>query len=108
MCSLTECIKIFLGLPIDRVQLNNDGKVMWMKRPLSQSLKISAAQNAVFLLPLQKCIKTKMLSSLMQEGTNIFQRVVRDASKDEAFQHIGRNYLVPREFLQLEYPCKHL
>ena len=108
MCSLTECLKVFLGLPINRVQFNNDDKVMWIKRPLSQSLKISAAQNAVFLLPLQKCIKTKMLSSLMQQGTNIFQKMVRDASKDEAVQHIGRNYLVPREFLQLEYPDKHL
>jgi len=104
MCSLTECIKVFLGLPIDRVQFNNDDKVMWMKRPLSPSLKISAAQNAVFLLPLQKCIKTKILSSLMQQGTNIFQEIVRDASNNEAIQHIGRNYLVPREFLQLEYP----
>jgi hypothetical protein len=75
---------------------------------LSQSLKISAAQNAVFLLPLQKCIKTKLLSSLIQQGTNIFQKMVRDASNDEAVQHIARNYLVPREFLQLEYPGKHL
>ena len=108
MCSLTECLKVFLGLPIDRVQFNNDDKAMWIKRPLSQSLKISAAQNAVFLLPLQKCIKTKMLSSLIQQGTNIFQKVVRDASNDEAVQHIARNYLVPREFLQLEYPGKHL
>jgi len=108
MCSLTECMKVFLGLPIDRVQFNNDDKLMWIKRPLLQSLKISAAQNAVFLLPLQKCIKTKMLSSLMQQGTNIFQETVRDASNDEAVQHIGRNYLVPREFLQLEYPGKHL
>jgi len=108
MCTLTECMKVFLGLPIDRVQFNNDDKAMWIKRPLSQSLKISAAQNAVFLLPLQKCIKTKMLSSLMQQGTNIFQKMVRDASNDEALQHIGRNYLVPQEFLQLEYPGKHL
>jgi ribonuclease D len=108
MCSLTECMKVFLGLPIDRVQFNNDDKLMWMKRPLSQSLKISAAQNAVFLLPLQKCIKTEMLSSLMQQGTNIFQKTVRDASNDEVLQHIARNYLVPREFLQLEYPDKHL
>jgi ribonuclease D len=107
MCSLTECMKVFLGLPIDRAQFNNDDKVMWIKRPLSQRLKISAAQNAVFLLPLQKCIKTKMLSSLIQQGTNIFQKMVRDASQDEAFQHIGRNYLVPQEFLQLEYPGKY-
>lgn len=108
MCSLTECIKVFLGLPIDRVQFNNDDKVMWMKRPLSRSLKISAAQNAVFLLPLQKCIKTKMLSSLMQQGTNIFRKMVRDENNEEAIQHVGRNHLVPRKFLQLEYPGKHL
>jgi ribonuclease D len=108
MCSLTECMKVFLGLPIDRAQFNNYDKVMWIKRPLPQSLKISAAQNAVFLLPLQKCIKTKILSSLMQQGTDIFQKVVRDASNEEALQHIGRNYLVPQEFLQLEYPGKHL
>jgi ribonuclease D len=108
MCSLTECIKVFLGFPIDRVQFNNNDKEMWIKRPLSQSLKISAAQNAVFLLPLQKCIKTKMLSSLMWQSTNIFQKMVKDASNDEAVQHIGRNYLVPREFLQLEYPGQHL
>jgi ribonuclease D len=107
MCSLTECIEVFLGFPIDRVQFNDD-KEMWIKRPLLQSLRISAAQNAVFLLPLQKCIKTKMLSSLMWQSTNIFQKMVRDASNDEAVQHIGRNYLVPREFLQLEYPGQHL
>jgi ribonuclease D len=102
MCSLTECMKVFLGLTIDRAQFNNNDKVMWIKRPLSPSLKINAAQNAVFLLPLQKCMKTKMLSSLMQQGTNIFQKIVRDASNDEAVQHIGRNYLVPQEFLQVE------
>jgi ribonuclease D len=108
MCSLTECIKVFLGLPLDRVQFNKDDTIMWIKRPLSQSLRISAAQNAVFLLPLQKCMKTKILSSLMQPGINIFLKTVSNASNDEAFLHIGRNYLVPQEFIQLEYPGTHL
>ena len=108
VCSLTECVKVFLGLPLDRVQFNKDDIGMSTKCPLPQSLKISAAQNAVFLLPLQKCIETKMLSSLTMQGINIFQKTVRDASNDEAVQHIGRNYHVPQEFLQLEYPGTNL
>ncbi|GFG35364.1 hypothetical protein Cfor_00914 [Coptotermes formosanus] len=107
VCSLKECIKIFLGVPLDIVQFNKDDTLMWIKRPLSQSLKFTAAQNAVFLVPLQKCIKTKMFSSLMQ-GINIFLKTVRDAEDEEAIQHLGRNYLVPQEFLQLEYAGTHL
>jgi hypothetical protein len=102
VCSLGECTKIFLGIPLDIEQFNKDDTLMWIKRPLSQSFKTSAAQNAVFLLPLQKCIKTRMFSSL-KHGINIFLKTVRDASSDEAIQHTGKNYLVPQEFLQLEY-----
>jgi hypothetical protein len=107
VCSLRECMKIFLGIPLDIVQFNKDDTVMWLKRPMSQSLKFTAAQNAIFLLPLQKCIKTNMFSSLRQ-GIKIFLKTVRDARDDEAIQHLGRNYLVPQEFLKLEYPGPHL
>jgi len=52
-------------------------------------------------LPLQEHIKAKMFSSLTQ-GIDIFVKIVRDAGCDEATEHIGRNHLVPQEFLELE------
>lgn len=101
VCSFPECVKIFLGIPPAVVQFNKDDTVWWIKRPLLQSLKFPAARNAVFLLPLQQRIKAKMFSSLTQ-GINIFLKAVRDAGNDEATLYIGKNHLVPQEFLKLE------
>jgi hypothetical protein len=102
VCSLPECVKIFLGIPPTTMQFNKSDTAMWFKRPLSQSLKFAAAQDAVFLLPLQESMMAKMFESLMQ-GIDIFLKTVRDAGCDEAAQHIGMNHLVPQEFLELEY-----
>jgi hypothetical protein len=101
VCSLPECMQKFLGIPPRAVQFNEDYRVMWMKRPLSQSLKFAAAQDAIFVLPLQESIMAKMFAPLMQ-GIKIFLEKVRDAQCDEAAQHIGMNHLVPQEFLELE------
>ncbi|KDR15932.1 piRNA biogenesis protein EXD1-like [Zootermopsis nevadensis] len=101
VCSLPECVKIFLGIPPAVVQFNKNDTVWWTKRPLLQSLKCPAARNAVFLLPLQQRIKAKMFSPVTQ-GINIFLKAVRDAGNDEANLHIGNNHLVPQEFLMLE------
>jgi hypothetical protein len=107
VCSLPECVKKFLGIPPAVVQFNKDDEVWWIKHPLLQSLKFQAARNAIFLLPLQQRIKAKMLSPLMQ-GINIFLKIVRDAGNDEATLHIGKNHLVPQEFLELEYTTTQL
>jgi hypothetical protein len=45
--SLPECMKIFLGIPPTAMQCNNDNTVMWIKHPLSQSLKSAAAKYAI-------------------------------------------------------------
>jgi hypothetical protein len=101
VCSLPECLKVFLGIPPTAMQFDNDDIVKWTKRPLPQSLKFAAAQDAIFILPLQESIMAKMFASLMQ-GTEIFLKTVRGAGRDEAAQHIAMNYLVPQEFLELE------
>lgn len=101
VCGLPECMQIFLGIPPRSMQFNKHDTVMWMKRPLSQSLKFAAAQDAVFLLPLQESIMAKMFASL-KHGIKIFLKTVRDAECDEAAQQIGMNHLVPQEFLEFE------
>jgi hypothetical protein len=101
VCSLPDCVKTFLGIPPAVMEFNKDDMVWWFKRPLLQSLTSPAARNAIFLLPLQQRIKAKMFSPLMQ-GINIFLSTVRDVGNEEAIQHVGRNHLVPQEFLKLE------
>jgi hypothetical protein len=101
VCSLPECMEIFLGISPTAMQFNNDNTLVWIKRPLSQSLKFAAAKDAIFMLPLHESIMAKMFASLMQ-GTEIFLKTAREAGSSKAAQHIGMNYLVPQEFLDPE------
>ncbi|XP_069681155.1 piRNA biogenesis protein EXD1-like [Periplaneta americana] len=101
VCNLKECVNIFLGVPSSLVHSSQDD-AMWSVRPLTPSVMFAAARDVVFLLALQERIEARLLSRL-KKGTELFLTLVRDSENDEANFYIGRNHLVPKQFLEFEF-----